>query len=97
MFKGPVELEVAFRLNAEGKWNWSGFPKLNELLEKAFLDDPEDGWRLLDVYTPTVLRADSHVGGPDCLHYCIPGPVDHWVRLFYNMLAAEEANARGGE
>lgn len=45
-------------------------------------------WRLLDSYTPTFLRADSHMGGngPDCLHYCLPGPTDHWVRLLYNIL-----------
>lgn len=48
-----------------------------------------DGWKILDAYTPTVLRADSHIGDHDCLHYCVPGPADHWVTLLYNMLLAE--------
>lgn len=28
---------------------------------------------LFSAYTPTLLRADSHIGGPDCLHFCVPG------------------------
>ena len=36
-----------------------------------------------DIYGATVLRADSH---PDPLHYCIPGPIDQWVLLWYNAL-----------
>jgi hypothetical protein len=37
----------------------------------------------LDVFTPTVLRADSHL---DMLHYCVPGPLDTWVELLSNVL-----------
>ena len=68
----------------------------------------------LNVYSSTVLRADSHkivyrafnwshpkVGDapyytptlkpqPDCLHYCIPGPVNQWVRFFYDSLVTIE-------
>jgi len=22
------------------------------------------------------------MGGADCLHYCIPGPIDQWVEMF---------------
>lgn len=89
MFKGPVDLDVAAGLAAEGseKYKWDAFEGYNELLEKAF--DPSSGWRLLDAYSPTVLRVDSHIGGKDCLHYCVPGPADHWVTLLYNILLAE--------
>jgi hypothetical protein len=38
----------------------------------------------LPIYNSTVLRHDSHTGGKDCLHYCIPGPSLHWS----DMLAA---------
>jgi hypothetical protein len=37
----------------------------------------------LDIYRSTMLRPDSHMDG---LHYCIPGPVDNWVVLLYNLL-----------
>lgn len=48
------------------------------------------GWRLLDIYDATALRRDSHVGanGNDCLHYCVPGPQSHWVRVLYNDIMA---------
>ena len=43
---------------------------------------------LLDVHRSTVLRADSHREPPwDCLHYCIPGPIDSWVELLFSQLA----------
>lgn len=35
-------------------------------------------------------RTDGHMLGPwnDCLHYHLPGPVDWWVVLFFNLLQA---------
>lgn len=51
-----------------------------------------EGWKILDAYTPTTLRADSHIGGRDCLHYCLPGPVDHWITLLYNIILQQKAD-----
>jgi len=52
---------------------------------------------VLDVAPATALRHDSHPHfkykhreRQDCLHYCLPGPVDMWVELF-------AANVRYGE
>ncbi|CAI5515036.1 unnamed protein product [Closterium sp. Naga37s-1] len=43
-----------------------------------------------DVDTATGLRPDGHVmlkdGRADCLHYCLPGPADTWVRMLFNIL-----------
>lgn len=39
----------------------------------------------LDVASQTALRADHH---NDPLHYCTPGPVDHWVALIQAVLTA---------
>jgi hypothetical protein len=33
-------------------------------------------------YDSGVMRKDRHIGAGDCLHYCMPGPVDWWVRIF---------------
>lgn len=64
-------------------------------MRRATADDfTADGWRILDAYTPTVLRADSHIGDKDCLHYCVPGPADHWATLLYNMLLADRDRRR---
>eukprot|EP00752_Nemacystus_decipiens_P006289 g5669.t1 len=86
MFDGPVDEALAEELvnNAPEKYQWGTFHDRNAQLEEAF--SAEKGWRLLDAYTPTLLRADSHIGGPDCLHFCVPGPADHWVTLLYNVL-----------
>eukprot|EP00903_Cladosiphon_okamuranus_P013819 g12861.t1 len=86
MFDGPVDETFAAELvnSAPEKYQWSTFHDRNAQLEKAFSADK--GWRLLDAYTPTFLRSDSHIGDSDCLHYCVPGPADHWVTLLYNIL-----------
>lgn len=99
MFEGPVDLDVALALvdAAPESYKFRTFHDNNRLLEEAFLGDPSDGWWLIDSYTPTVLRPDLHRGGADCLHYCIPGPVDHWVRLLYNVLLVATGSEAGGE
>jgi hypothetical protein len=45
-------------------------------------------FKYLDVYTPTTLRTDAHIGSvasktkPDCLHTCVPGgPVELWTDM----------------
>jgi hypothetical protein len=40
---------------------------------------------MLDVNTFDQLRPDGHRPG-DCLHQCLPGPVDTWNTLLYNFL-----------
>lgn len=61
-------------------YNWYMIQYENILIEPVMRDN---GFDILDVYSSTILRSDSHI---DCLHYCIPGPVDHWIRLLYNMI-----------
>lgn len=90
---GPVDYDVAMKMIATSppSFDWDTFQDRNAVLEDAFLSPEGSGggsgsWQLLDAYSPTLLRADSHIGGRDCLHYCAPGPADHWVVLLYNML-----------
>jgi hypothetical protein len=42
--------------------------------------------QLLDVVNMTILRIDGHSGGPDCLHYVEPGPVDWWNHFLFTLL-----------
>jgi hypothetical protein len=60
------------------KFNWGAIYKLNfiikDMLAKYF---PQVIY--LDVERSTALRRDGHMSGEDCLHYCIPGPIDNWV------------------
>lgn len=88
-FEGPVDAKLALSLVEEApeEYKWNTFHGQNKLLEAAF--SRKIGWWLLDAYSPTILRADSHIGvGNDCLHYCVPGPADHWVTLLHNLLVA---------
>ena len=50
---------------------------------------------LLRVEETTIKRPDGHrvegfQGQEDCLHYCEPGPIDHWAELFYHHVVALE-------
>lgn len=67
----------------------------NEAL-RMFLRSEFPGVLHMDVAGPTALRPDMHSSG-ECVGYQSPGPVDHWVRLLFNVLRAlERARKRGG-
>ncbi|KAK1293231.1 hypothetical protein QJS10_CPB17g00508 [Acorus calamus] len=61
-------------------------------------------FRLLDVTGPMLLRPDGHPGRyghpknvtkyNDCVHWCLPGPVDVWNGFLLHMLKMD--NGRGG-
>jgi hypothetical protein len=63
-------------------FHYGEFPRQNALVED-WLAQKFPMVLHWDVFTATVLRADSQC---DPLHYCIPGPIDNWVRMFFNML-----------
>ena len=85
-FDSPVERHVAQSLveASPESYKWKYFEENNFAFESGF--SRERGWCFIDAFTPTLLRADSHIGDGDCLHYCVPGPADHWVALLYNIL-----------
>lgn len=64
------------------KYKWNQFFAQNRAVE-SFLTEVFPQVLQLDFYTPTALRADSHI---DYLHYCIPGPLSLWPILLYNAL-----------
>ena len=55
------------------------------------------GIHYLDIAAPSAMRPDAAMASfwadagkvkEDCLHYCMPGPVDTWSTLIYNWLAS---------
>ena len=70
-------------------YNWDKFPSQNAI---ARAEVEAVGGIYMDVEALSRLRADGHPGfiskinSVDCLHYCLPGPVDSWVQLLYNIL-----------
>lgn len=46
------------------------------------------GGLFVDLGAMMELRPDGHIGGQDCLRYCMPGPLDAWGTLLYNVMLA---------
>jgi hypothetical protein len=66
--------------------NWSGFNKWDyQCIENA----RGLGMKILDM-SPLYSRSDSHPQNGDCLHYCLPGPIDIFANLLFQMLWNKE-------
>lgn len=69
--------------------NWQLFREFDEVARQRAA---RLGWRYLDM-SPLYLRPDGHIRGAkdDCLHYCLPGPINLFARLLLHLLLQEEA------
>ncbi|KAI8885668.1 hypothetical protein K501DRAFT_179430 [Backusella circina FSU 941] len=63
-------------------FGWSELTRRNAMA-RAIVEGA--GGVFIDLAALTDLRPDGHVGGQDCLRYCIPGPLDSWAQIFYNV------------
>ena len=74
-------------------WHWADYPAQREIWQ-SWLFKPENlGQGLyLDIFHLMAKRPDlhSHRHKNDCLHYCIPGPVDIYPVLILNLLRLVE-------
>ena len=66
-------------------WKWDKFEYQNKLIRNLILQY-HPYIIFMDVSHSTALRADSHKSANDCLHYCVPGPIDHWVTKMVDIL-----------
>ena len=73
---------------------WAQYPRYNEL---ARWMATAQGASFLDVAAPSAMRPDGAMGRfwpagdrrqLDCVHYCLPGVVDTWSTLLYNLLGS---------
>ena len=67
------------------QWHWDKMDDQNEVVVK-YIQTHYPTVDILDVAPMSQLRGDMHIGGGDCLHYCLPGPVDHWNKMLLNMI-----------
>ena len=65
-------------------YHWGEFASQNEAVAGVVRARPTV--LLLEVARVTAYRSDGHHGSGDCLHYCVPGPVDAWVEALYRAL-----------
>ena len=78
-------------LQASGSlpFNWGWFPHQNAIARPQV---ERVGVIFMDVDTMSMARVDGHLGylwekhKRDCLHYCMPGPMDTWVQLLQNII-----------
>ena len=64
-------------------FHWDRFPNQNTVAKRIVEDS---GAIFMDVSTITRNRPDGHpYMNRDCLHYCLPGPIDTWVQLLFNI------------
>ncbi|KAF3791772.1 hypothetical protein EJ110_NYTH13389 [Nymphaea thermarum] len=77
---GPLEKRQ--NLSSADVYNWGDFQRQNHLV-KGLVE--KFGFIFVDAYAMLSLRADGHVHENDCLHYCVPGPLDSVVELLYNI------------
>jgi len=81
-YSAPLSSEAEAQLD---RFSWDKL-KLQNSLIRQLLRNSFTEVLYLDVYPSSVLRHDGHTT-EDGLHYCIPGPIDNWVVLFYNLLS----------
>ena len=80
-------------INREPRFNaHAAFAQDEKIVKPLFqnLSSPLRNITFLQIEASSMLRRDGHRiigqrrGSADCLHYCQPGPPDHWVELFYH-------------
>jgi len=93
--------DAQYKQFTENMYNWNEFHANNNLVIQSFQEAAPDRFHVLDV-SMFELRPDGHVSQvfhdsadpenkfrkEDCLHYCVPGPIDTWNYLLYHHLAA---------
>ncbi len=74
------------------KYRWASIHEVNEYVRRLVVGPRAlfPAVVFMDVYNSTIRRGDGHPGGKyfDCLHYCLPGPIDEWTTFLFNALHA---------
>ena len=85
-FSAPITAAQEAQLNLSttpSPHRWHLFPKFDKMA-MAYLK--QFNFKFIDM-SPLYLRPDSHPGHlKDCLHICMPGPIDLFSTLFMQML-----------
>lgn len=71
------------------KFHWWEFASQNQMVEAMIQDfriHKELRISFLDFYDLAILRPDHHINAKDCLHWCLPGPMDASNQLLLHQL-----------
>ncbi|KAI8139655.1 GDSL/SGNH-like acyl-esterase family found in Pmr5 and Cas1p-domain-containing protein [Fennellomyces sp. T-0311] len=68
-------------------YEWNMFEHFSAIYKDWVSEQQDERFQLLDV-SFTNYRGDAHSRpDKDCLHFCLPGPVDDWNRLLYHEIS----------
>ena len=74
------------------QYHWWDFSTQNTLVEgliQRYVEQKQLRIHFLDFYDMAILRPDNHASDSDCLHWCLPGPMDAVNTLLLHMLEKE--------
>ncbi|KAI7858862.1 GDSL/SGNH-like acyl-esterase family found in Pmr5 and Cas1p-domain-containing protein [Circinella umbellata] len=75
-----------------GEFQWDMHVKFDEVWKDLIEETGDDRIRFFNVSSMANLRGDAHSRpDSDCLHTCLPGPVDDWNKLLFSEIAREIA------
>ncbi|ORZ11915.1 hypothetical protein BCR42DRAFT_440339 [Absidia repens] len=81
---GPLKKPLSDEERKHLPFGWAELERRNAMA-RAIVE--EAGGVFVDLAALTDTRPDGHVGGHDCLRYCIPGPLDTWLDILYQIFA----------
>ncbi|KAJ8661988.1 hypothetical protein O0I10_002319 [Lichtheimia ornata] len=84
---GPLEQPLDDEQQRQLPYGWSEYDRRNAIARTIV---EAAGGLFIDLGALANLRPDGHIGGQDCLRYCIPGPLDAWVTILYNVMLGLE-------
>ncbi len=65
------------------RYHWDRMEEQNQMVKEIL----QKGVIFLNITLLSSLRPDGHLNPADCVHYCLPGPVDDWNALLFGVLA----------
>lgn len=91
-YDSPIATPIPRSHLSQQGWNWQDLPSQAEAVSAMLRSNWTDAVIEMDVIPAMDLRPDGHQPGQDhdCVHYTLPGPQSHWVRLLYNLVAYQE-------
>ena len=80
----PLPRPFPYTSANSGPYHWAEFGQQNAKVRRLVT---ERNMTFLDVHGQTSMRPGGHMPGRvDCAHYCMPGPIDEWLRLLLALL-----------
>ena len=66
---------------------WDYFPRQSARVVRPLIEaNFSQRGVYMDIFSAMQQRPDAHIAPSDCLHYCIPGPADQWVRWTFGII-----------